>query len=66
MQCPECYDMTKLVLWRDLPMNEEIRKKLDGCQRHANIYHLTLDDALRAWGEHPEDTHNVQDPESMV
>lgn len=67
MQCPECYDTSDLVLWREQPLNEEIWKRLDPVCRYANIYHLTLDDALRAWGQHvsadtyPEDTHNVQD-----
>lgn len=66
MSCPECYDTEHLILWRDEPMNEEIRKTLDPVQRYANIHHLTLDDALRAWGEHPEDTHNAEETESLV
>lgn len=47
--CPEC-NPDPPPFWRDAEMNEEIRKKLTW-QRHANIYHLTLEDALAEWGQ---------------
>lgn len=51
--CPECYD-NEHILWRDQPMNPEIKKVLT-YSRYANMYYHTLDDAMSAWGTQIED-----------
>lgn len=53
VKCPECFD-NETLFWRDTPVNEEIRKHLT-YQRHANIYHHTLDDAMSVWGTQIEE-----------
>lgn len=47
--CTEC-NPEPPDFWRDAPMNEEIRKNLTW-QRHANIFHLTIESALAEWGQ---------------
>lgn len=55
--CAECYPNPP-KFWRDGPMNEVIRERLT-FQRHANIYHHTLNEALAVWGQQIEEP-NVQ------
>lgn len=47
--CPECYNDPNWKYWRDLPMNEEIRKKLT--VQPPKQYYLSFSAALQAWGQ---------------
>jgi hypothetical protein len=47
--CPECYNDPNWKFWRDTPMNPEIKKKLTVLP--PKQYYLSLDDALKAWGQ---------------
>lgn len=48
-KCDQCSPTEGYVYWREQPMNEVIRSRLT-TQRYANLYHMTLEDALAGWG----------------
>ena len=50
--CPECYaSQADVVLWRDLPMNEELREYVSTYISPPVEYFYTLDQALEHIGE---------------
>lgn len=55
--CTQCYDQSEVVLWRDLPMNEEIRPYASTYISPVKEYFFTLDEATAIWGTtiQPED-----------
>lgn len=48
--CRECYE-TQVVLWRNQEMNETLKEYVDTYISPVKMYHLTLEDALDAWGQ---------------
>lgn len=54
--CRECYQ-EQVVLWRNQEMNETLKEYVDTYISPVKIFHLTLEDALDAWGQDfkPED-----------
>jgi hypothetical protein len=54
--CEECLQGPHFN-WRELPMNEEIRKRL--VTQPPVVYHLTFMDAAKAWG--PQITEGLTD-----
>lgn len=47
--CPECKPNPDFLYWQDLPINPTIELKPT---RYANIYHHTLYEALKVYGNH--------------
>lgn len=52
--CEECYNDPNWVFWKDLPMNEEIKKKLS--IQPPKQFYPSFDEAYFAWhGRYMED-----------
>lgn len=48
-RCSECYGDVKS--WRDNDANPELKGYIDSYVSPPKMYHLSLMDALKAWGE---------------
>lgn len=49
-KCPKCYN-NEIRYWKDEPINPEIKPHLDEYILPVKEFHLTLHDAMKAWGE---------------
>ena len=48
--CPQCGNIEP-PYWKDQPLNPELRAYVDAYISPVKGFHLTLSDALDAWGE---------------
>lgn len=60
LDCPECYNDPEWQYWKDQPMNEEIRKRLDPVQQPKQFYPSFMA-AAKEWGNHITEGLNNDD-----
>lgn len=62
--CEECYNDPNWIFWRDLPMNEEIRKNLT--VQPPKMWYPSFLAAAQAWGTQITEGLNENIPETTI